>query len=315
LVLGPAWDGGYYLVGLKRPIPELFQGISWGGASVLDETLSAAKRLNLSVALLSPLPDVDEPLDLPVWCQTCRVANGPLQQHLISVVIPTLNEERHLESTLRAAIHKDGVEALVVDGGSTDRTPEIARDMNVPCWICPDGRAAQANLGAAIASGATLLILHADTLLPPNYPTLVRQALLKPGVAGGAFQFQTDDRRLGMRLVEWGANLRSRWFQRPYGDQALFTRTEIFWRVGGFAPWPILEDLAFAEALARTGRILTLPQPAVCSARRWQTRGVWRTFLTNQLVLLGYRLGVAPQTLAHWYRRPVPSRARSSPSP
>lgn len=67
LVLGPARDGGYYLIGLNQFIPELFTGITWSTAEVLSQTLSIAEKLELAVAFLPTLSDVDRPEDLAVW--------------------------------------------------------------------------------------------------------------------------------------------------------------------------------------------------------------------------------------------------------
>ena len=64
LVLGPAMDGGYYLVGLNRPAPALFSEIPWGSGKVLAATLKQAEALNFSTLLLKPLADVDRPEDL-----------------------------------------------------------------------------------------------------------------------------------------------------------------------------------------------------------------------------------------------------------
>ncbi len=72
LVLGPALDGGYYLLGLRYFIPELFIGINWGTAEVLQQTVDIATQLNLSVAYLPQLADVDRPEDLPIWEQICK---------------------------------------------------------------------------------------------------------------------------------------------------------------------------------------------------------------------------------------------------
>ncbi|MEH2075318.1 MAG: TIGR04282 family arsenosugar biosynthesis glycosyltransferase [Nostoc sp.] len=69
LVLGPALDGGYYLIGLCQPIPELFANIEWGTAQVFQKTLEIARNINLSHVNLSPLADIDRPEDLPIWEQ------------------------------------------------------------------------------------------------------------------------------------------------------------------------------------------------------------------------------------------------------
>ena len=64
LVLGPALDGGYYLIGLQQPIAELFMNISWGTAQVFAKTVEIAQKLNLSIGYLQPLADIDRPEDL-----------------------------------------------------------------------------------------------------------------------------------------------------------------------------------------------------------------------------------------------------------
>jgi hypothetical protein len=99
------------------------------------------------------------------------------------------------------------------------------------------------------------------------------------------------------------ANLRSRFLQKPYGDQALFTTQEMFHRIGGFPEMPIMEDFELVRRLGREGRIGILPLPVRTSPRRWIRVGVWRTWLINQLVVLGYFLNVAPERLARFYRR------------
>ncbi|NJM71515.1 MAG: glycosyltransferase [Scytonema sp. RU_4_4] len=73
LVLGPAIDGGYYLIGLQRPIPELFINIDWGTSQVLHQTINIAQTLNLSVADLPHLADIDRPEDLPIWENILRL--------------------------------------------------------------------------------------------------------------------------------------------------------------------------------------------------------------------------------------------------
>lgn len=66
LVLGPAVDGGYYLIGLRRFIPELFQGINWGTAEVGEKTVAIAQNLDLAISYLPQLPDLDRPEDLSI---------------------------------------------------------------------------------------------------------------------------------------------------------------------------------------------------------------------------------------------------------
>jgi rSAM/selenodomain-associated transferase 2 len=154
-----------------------------------------------------------------------------------------------------------------------------------------------------VAQGEILLFLHADTQLPPNFEPLVRQTLAQPGVVAGAFDLSIDGPGWGLRWVEWGVKWRSRWLHLPYGDQALFLTADRFHRMGEFAKLPIMEDFDLVQRLNRQGRLAMVPVPVLTSSRRWQRLGVWRTTLANQVMVVGYCLGLDVQHLAHWYRR------------
>jgi rSAM/selenodomain-associated transferase 2/rSAM/selenodomain-associated transferase 1 len=303
LVLGPAWDGGYYLIGLRQPIPDLFHQMPWGTEHVLDETLRRAKDLRLSVALLQPLADIDRPEDLPLWTKTVRQPVGPLDRDIVSVIIPTRQEENRIAKTVERLLALPDVEVIVVDGESTDQTIPRASQAGAQTFSSPDGRGSQLNLGASIARGQSLLFLHADTQLPSDFPRRVKRHLEQHDISAGAFSFEVDEPAAVPWLIRWGANVRSRWFSLPFGDQAIFTRASTFWKQAGFRSWPILEDVALVRDLAREGRITIDPAPAITSARRWKAVGPWRTWRINQLVLLGYLFGCPPERLAHYYRK------------
>lgn len=221
----------------------------------------------------------------------------------LSVVIAALDDAGRLKQVLERVFSADGVEVLVADGGSSDGTCQCVRQAGARLLETQGGRAAQFNAGAAAVSGGLLLFLHADTLPPERYPGLVRAALAKPGVVAGAFRFKTDASGVGMRVVEWVTNLRSRCLQYPYGDQGLFMRRSVFEELGGFPQLPIMEDFEFVRRLRRRGRVVTLPQPAETSARRWQRVGVVRTTLINQLMIAGFFAGLSPQRMGRFYRR------------
>ena len=169
--------------------------------------------------------------------------------------------------------------------------------------LSPAGRARQMNAGASAASGDVLLFLHADTCLPDGFDRHVHHVLAQPGVAAGAFELRIDDSRPHVRIIERIANLRSRRFQMPYGDQAIFLKAELFRDVGGFSDIPILEDVDLIRRVRRRGRIALAPAAASTSARRWKNIGVWKTTLINQWVMAAYFLGVSPARIAHWYGR------------
>jgi len=302
VVLGPAADGGYYLIGMKCHRPELFAGIDWGTERVCAQTRAAIARQALSVAELPVLGDVDVPEDALALRADPRFADVWSASPLLSVIVPTLNEAASLGRTLECVRRADGVEIIVADGGSGDATREIAAQAGATVLVTPGGRAAQQNAGAAIARGRHLLFLHADTLLPDGYAALIHRALDRPATVAGAFRFRTDGSGAALRLVEWGANIRSARFRLPYGDQGLFIEKRVFDELGGFAVLPIMEDYELVRRLRRRGPVVTLNEAAITSARRWQRLGAVRTTLRNLAMVALFRAGVPPERLARFYR-------------
>jgi uncharacterized protein len=303
LVLGPATDGGYYLIGLRRPVPALFAGIAWGQETVLHETQTRAEELGLATSLLTELSDVDRPEDLPVWQRVQDDSTSASNSPRISVIVPALNEASHLDGTLAALKDARNIETIVVDGGSCDGTDSLALDRGALLVRSPAGRARQMNAGARAASGEILLFLHADTRLPERFDEQVRELAARRSVVAGAFRLRIDGTRRAFRLIEWMVNLRSRWLQMPYGDQAIFLRSDTFHRLGGFPELPIMEDFEFVRRARRLGAIAIASDAVTTSSRRWKQLGTWRTTWINQQVILGYYLGVSPETLARWYSR------------
>ena len=228
-------------------------------------------------------------------------ANDAAPAPRVSVIVPTLNEQNGLAETLDALLLDPGDELIVVDAGSTDHTPDIARRYTERFYQGPRGRAQQMNFGARQAGGDILLFLHADTRLPPDGLEAVRNALLQRGAVGGAFRLVITPATAGLRLVAWGTNLRSRFGGLPYGDQALFVWRRVFEELGGYDDVPFMEDIRLVQALRRRGRLTLLPQAAATSGRRWQRDGVLFTTLRNIVLMMLYFCGVQPATLKRWY--------------
>ncbi len=292
VVFGPAQDGGYYLVGLDRPMPALFETMPWSTDEVLAESLKRARQHEVSAALLPVLPDVDRPIDL-------QDADAALSQgRAVSVIVPTLNEAGNLTRLLPMLQAAQPLEILIADGGSADTTARVAESHGAHLIPCERGRARQMNAAAKAARGEHLLFLHADTDPPVNFCQVIAGLLDRAGVAAGAFRFALRENVTGRRIVEKLVALRCAARQTPYGDQGLFLRRSIFNAQGGFPDWPILEDLHFVRQLRRLGRIVITPEAARTSARRWQTGGVLRTFFRHQLILLGYYLNLSPTLLS-----------------
>ncbi|MFH0994791.1 MAG: TIGR04283 family arsenosugar biosynthesis glycosyltransferase [Pseudomonadota bacterium] len=301
VVLGPAVDGGYYLIGLKQRLSIVFQDIPWGTKNVLEETRKVLSTLEVSCALLERLSDVDMPEDLPIWENAQKTRNS--HNNCLSVIIPALNESARIQEAIQSVRNGLPFEIIVVDGGSTDDTVQVASRAGAAVIRAPRGRAVQMNAGAAIARGSQLLFLHADTRLPDGYPAHIHR-ILNGSAAGGAFRFGIAQPFSGRGLVEWMTNFRARHLQMPYGDQAIFIRRRDFIDMGGYNPMPIMEDYDFIRRLRRKGRIVIADAAAMTSGRRWFRLGALRTTLINQLVISGYHFGVAPEKLAMFYRNP-----------
>ena len=219
----------------------------------------------------------------------------------ISVIVPVLNEAHHLSKTLALVSVATNIELIVVDGGSQDATIAVAQTAGAKVIASTPGRAIQMNLGAEISTGDILLFLHADTRLPPKFDAMIRETLAYS--IAGAFELNVDLPSVGVRLVEWGTNLRSRYLQLPYGDQAIFLTKSVFEVVGGFRALPIMEDFELMRRLKCQGQITLVPASVLTSGRRWQKLGVIKTTLINQLIIAGYFLGISPTQLVRWYRQ------------
>ncbi|AKG24856.1 TIGR04283 family arsenosugar biosynthesis glycosyltransferase [Calothrix sp. 336/3] len=221
----------------------------------------------------------------------------------ISVIIPTLNESVNIASTLSAIPIRHDIEVIIVDGGSTDNTVEITRQFSIKLIDSLPGRSEQMNRGATVATGEILLFLHGDTRLPSNFENMVRDAIQKPGVVAGAFTLQIDDNAPSLRWVEKGVKWRSRLFQLPYGDQAIFLTKETFEKIGGFPRIPIMEDFELIQRLKKIGKITIISASVITSPRRWLKKGIWQTTLINQIVIIAYYLGISPDRIRDWYRQ------------
>lgn len=218
----------------------------------------------------------------------------------ISVIIPTLNEEQAIGSTIRDLEGSDIDELIVVDGGSSDRTAEIAEALGAQVLYGPANRGCQQNLGARQAKGSVLLFLHADTVLSSGFADQVRTVLANPGTSAGAFRFRLDAPGWKMRLIERVVAMRCRAFGLPYGDQAIFMSRATFDRAGQFAEIPVMEDFDLLRRLRKLGTISLADGTATTSARRWHREGVWRVTLRHQLCILGYYVGISAHRLQLW---------------
>lgn len=219
----------------------------------------------------------------------------------LSVVVPTLNEERYLATTLEA-IPKDA-EIIVSDGGSVDETVAIAKRHEARVMSGDRGRARQMNRGAETAAGDVLLFLHADCTLGPEASNQIERVLRDADVVGGSFRMSIRRASWSLRLIAAAANARARLLKMPYGDQAIFVRRRDFDAIGGFPEIPFMEDVAFVRSLKRRGKLVCLSETVTTGARHWERLGPVTTTLLNWTMVTLYLLGVPPDKLAPYYRR------------
>ena len=230
----------------------------------------------------------------------------------ISVIIPTLNEERIIMATLAHTAALGFDELIVVDGGSLDQTPGLVESYRlrtqssalnpVRLVTAPCGRASQMNAGAKASGGEILLFLHADTQLPDNAKTMIEATLADQGMAGGRFDVRFDRPSMWGTIISGMMNWRSRLSGIATGDQALFVRRHIFEQLGGFADMPLMEDIDFSRRLKRKGMTAALTETVTTSFRRWEQQGPLRTILLMWALRFLYWIGIDPHRLAHLYK-------------
>jgi rSAM/selenodomain-associated transferase 2 len=224
---------------------------------------------------------------------------------LISIIMPVLNEAKTLPACLQPLqpLRQKNCELIVVDGGSADRSVEIATPLADQVLLTGKGRAVQMNAGARIARGEILWFLHSDTLPPAGAEELIRCALSNPTRAWGRFDVQLSSPRLLLRVVAVLMNARSRLTGIATGDQGIFVRRSVFAQVGGYPEIPLMEDIALSQTLKWITRPVCLRQRLVTSSRRWENNGIWKTILLMWRLRLAYFLGVDPTRLARLYYR------------
>jgi rSAM/selenodomain-associated transferase 2 len=220
---------------------------------------------------------------------------------MVTVIIPTLNEESWIERSIDSAFAAGAKEVIVADGGSTDRTVELARGKNARVVSAPAMRARQLNEAASTARHDHLIVLHADTLLPAGACDAVRDALASAEFGG--FRIAFAERSLRLRFAAVMINLRTRLTRSPWGDQAQFIRRDVFRDIGGFREIAIMEDYELAQRMRARGRTALLPLTVTTSGRRFLRRGLVRTAVTNWTIIASYHRGAHPDELVRAYRK------------
>lgn len=221
---------------------------------------------------------------------------------MISIVIPTLNEQGPIFNTLTElqCLRRVGHELIIVDGGSTDTTVEITRPLADQVLVAKRGRAKQMNTGATASHGDILVFLHADTILPKGADSLIMRAV-HTGALWGRFDVEIDGPGLLLRLVAIAMNVRSQITGIATGDQAIWVKKDFFEAIGAFPELSIMEDIAMSTKMNALVHPACLRPRVRTSGRRWLEHGVAKTILSMCSLRLAYFLGVPPRILSNRY--------------
>ena len=225
----------------------------------------------------------------------------------LSVVVPVLNEARHLPFLL-ADLQRwpDALQIVVVDGGSTDKTIQVAHQGGAQVVQSPvQGRGQQLQRGLQLSQNSWLMVLHADSRLSQHWVDHVQRVLsmVRGRQQAWAFDFRVDQRRPMLKLLEWCVALRSRWGQMPYGDQGLLIHRSLYERVGGYRSLALMEDVDLIQRLQQISRIGALGCALTTSARRWKHRGVLNQAWSNARLRRRWKNGEDAEQLIRIYRR------------
>ena len=302
VVLGPAADGGFYLIGTDSPIGAPFRFTTWGTGEVFSRTAQELEAGGFRIRPAAERNDVNCKLDLD------RLDRDSMFSGSISVIIPTLTEARKLSPLLTYLQNSiwPGDEIVVVQGGDFEQTPCRSISPSLTFAGARRGRGIQQNAGAMLARGTILFFLHDDTVPPPEFPYLIRRVCRDDASAFGCFKlhFLPSNRALGL-IAAW-ANIRTALFKLPYGDQGLFCRKEVFEKVGGFGRSYLMEDVDLVRKLRKMGRgaVSILPVPVWSSPDRYLRKGILKASLQNHLTFLLAALGGDERMLYRRYYGP-----------
>lgn len=312
VVFGPTYDGGYYLVGMKKPYREVFEQKSYGHGKVLENTARYLREQKIRTSYVKMLEDMDTREDIQNYrnrmrqqkeLQKTRTGRYLMRTSRISVIIPIYNEEKtiiRLQEQLMP--YRDKCEILFVDGGSTDRTFElIAPDFRV--LKSEKGRAAQMNLGARESSGDILFFLHCDSELPDRFLAEIRYVMKDH--RAGCFGIAFHSRNLFMFTCRVISNHRIKDRKVMFGDQGIFVDRELFFEAGMFPEIPVMEDYQFSLTLKERAVKLGIAKHRIYTSDRRFPQGtipklkvMWQM---NRLRKM-YRDGVPVEAIAERYR-------------
>ena len=225
----------------------------------------------------------------------------------LSIIIPTLNEAAHIGNLLRYlkvnSNPKNIREIIVVDGGSADGTPSLAKTLGARIVISDMGRAKQMNKGAELATGKVLYFLHADTYPPKDFDLYILKAIHQ-NILSGCFRMKFDTSKKFLQFFAWFSRINHKLCRG--GDQSLFIIKELFHKSGGFdVNYIIYEDTEFIGRLYKISNFAVLPQSVITSARKYEKYGSYKLQYHFGIIHLKNLLGFGPDQLYKYYKKNI----------
>jgi hypothetical protein len=296
-VLGPAADGGFYLIGIGEPCTAPFRFEKWGSADICSRTAGEFSNSGFHVEFVSERKDVDRPEDL------AGLDGSFLFHSALSVIVPTLGPPAKHAAFLNSLQDSlwPGDEILLIEGAEKDEISVDAYSDALTCVKCLKGRGIQQNAGAKLAKGNLLFFLHDDTTPPPNFPYLIRRECQDGRVAMGCFRLEFFPSNRLLDLIARWATWRAAVFRLPYGDQGLFCRREIFESAGGFGRKYLFEDVDLVRRCRKYGKLVILPERIRTSSDRFTRKGILAASVQNHMIMMLDRLGVDEKLLYSLY--------------
>lgn len=298
--VGPARDGGYYMIGLGRPCPEAFHLMEWSTSHVFQDTLKNLNMAGHRTVVLSERRDVDGREDAEFLLGKSFVRDT------ITVIIPFLESDTDQAVALAERLHAlnwPDDEIILVKGLDDHGRNQGCRHLNekIRTACAPRGRGVQLNQGVLRALGTIVWFLHADSLPPANFGYHIRKLTIGSDYSFGCFRLAFSEGLPALRLIARWANARTKYLRLPYGDQGIFCRLGLFNSTGGFRERLIMEDVEMVLAFRKLGKLLFAPEKIVTSGRRYLKGGVIRTALMNHLTMMMYMAGVGDEAIYRFY--------------